>query len=296
MNTNIKERFLVHIRNEHLCNKGERILLAVSGGADSMMMAQLFLDSGFSMGIAHCNFQLREQDADRDELLVKEFSIKNNIPFYSIRFETEAFAAKEKLSIEEAARVLRYEWFEKIREHNHYTFIATAHHQNDNIETLLFNFFRGTGMHGLHGIPVKQGKIIRPMLFLTKKEIVEYVSQNNISYADDITNFSDDYTRNYLRNKVIPLLEKPFPGIEKRLGQNIQRFSEAGKLYDQSIEWYKKNLIEIKDKEFFIPVLKLKKNQPLSTIAYEIFKDWGFSHEQSQQIIQILDSEPGKMI
>ncbi|MGH2644640.1 MAG: tRNA lysidine(34) synthetase TilS, partial [Chitinophagaceae bacterium] len=204
MNKDTLTAFRKHIKDNHLCNKGEKILLAVSGGADSMIMADLFIKEGFSIGIAHCNFQLRGQDADKDELLVKTFSLKNNVPFYSIRFETKTFAEENKLSTEEAARILRYKWFEKIREHNTYHFIATAHHQNDNNETLLFNFLRGTGIHGLHGIPVKQGKIIRPMLFLTKKEIKDYVTQNDILYAEDITNFSNDYTRNFLRNTIIP--------------------------------------------------------------------------------------------
>jgi tRNA(Ile)-lysidine synthase len=296
MNTKVLSAFRKHIHENHLCNKGEKILLAVSGGADSMMMADLFIKEGFSTGIAHCNFQLRGEDSDRDELLVKNFSLKNNIPFYQIRFETETFALEEKLSIEEAARILRYEWFEKIRAHNQYLFIATAHHLNDNNETLLFNFFRGTGIHGLHGIPVKQGKIIRPMLFLIKQEIRDYVIQNEIPYAEDITNLSDNYTRNFLRNTIIPQLEKYFPGLEKRLSQNIKRFAEAEQLYNESVDRYRRYLIEEKENEFFIPVLKLKKCIPLDTIAYEIFKQWNFSYEQSQQIIQLIDREPGKTI
>lgn len=296
MNTDIQTVFEKYINDNHLCNKGDKILLAVSGGADSMMLADLFLKEGVSTGLAHCNFQLRGNDADKDELLVKMFSLRHHIPFYSIRFETTNFAEENKLSIEEAARILRYEWFEKIREHNQYSFIATAHHQNDNNETLLFNFFRGTGIHGLHGIPVKQGKIIRPMLFLTKKRIKEYVTENNIPYAEDITNSSNDYTRNYLRNTIIPLLEKQFPGLEKRLNQNIKRFAEAEQLYNQSIDRYRKYLIEEKGNESFIPVLKLKKCTPLDTIAYETFKEWNFNFDQAQQIIRILDSEPGRTI
>lgn len=296
MKTDIQSAFRKHINDHHLCNKGDKILLAVSGGADSMTMADIFIKEGFSTGIAHCNFQLRGDDADRDELLVKTFSLKNNIPFYSIHFETKSFSEEKRLSIEEAARILRYAWFEKIREHHGYTFIATAHHQNDNNETLLFNFFRGTGIHGLHSIPVKQGKIIRPILFLTKKGIKEYVIENNIPYGEDITNSSDDYTRNYLRNTIIPMLEKQFPGLEKRLNQNIKRFAEAEQLYNESIDRYRKYLIEEKENEFFIPILKLKKCTPLDTITYEIFKGWNFSFDQSQQIIQILDSDPGKSV
>src|SRR5690348_1047200 len=158
----ITGRFLRFIRDHHLCAPGEPILLAVSGGSDSMMLADLFLQTGFKVGVAHCNFALRGADSDRDEAFVRDFCEKQGVPFYTVRFDTEAFARSRKISIEEAARELRYGWFEETRRAGGYTFVATAHHLNDNIETLIFNFFRGTGIHGLHGIRLKQGKIIRP--------------------------------------------------------------------------------------------------------------------------------------
>lgn len=271
-------------------------MLAVSGGGDSMMMCDLFLQNGFNIGIAHCNFQLRGTDSDNDEKFVQEYAEKMNAPYYIVSFDTNEYAAEQKVSIEEAARALRYAWFEEVRKENDFTFIATAHHLNDHIETLLLNFFKGTGIHGLHGIPVKRDKIIRPLLFLTKEEILQYMQENDLQFMEDATNLSDKYTRNYIRLQVVPVIKNIFPGIERQLEQNINRFSEAGILYDQAIDMHRKKLVEIKGEEAFIPVLKLKKSVPLASICYELFKRWNFNFEQSQQIIRMLDSESGKMI
>lgn len=296
METTIADRFNQFIGEQHLCPPGARILLTVSGGSDSMTLADLFCQRGDDIGVAHVNFQLRGADSTRDEAFVKSFCEARNIPFFVTRFDTKAFAGTARISIQEAARVLRYDWFEKIRVENGYALIATAHHLNDHIETLLINFFKGSGIHGLHGIPLKNGKIIRPMLFITKKEISEYVRTRDIKYVEDRSNASDKYTRNFLRHRVIPLLEEPFPGIEKRLEQNIHRFLEAGELYDQAIARHQKKLVETRGVEHFVPILKLKKTRPLASVAYELFRTWNFSFEQSLQIIAMLDSTPGKTI
>lgn len=296
MEKTIEERFIQFIKENHLCQKGDKLLLAVSGGSDSMVMCDLFIRNGFNIGLAHCNFQLRAGDANRDENFVKQYAEKKYIPFFSIRFDTEAFSQKNKISIQQAARELRYNWFEQIRQQHQYTFIATAHHLNDNIETLLLNFFKGTGIHGLHSIPLKQGKIIRPLLFLSKKEILDYIDLHKVDFVEDISNLSEKYTRNYLRHQVIPALEKRFPHLAHQLGQNIERFKDAEQLYEQAIDLHKKKLIEERGEEIFIPVLKLKKSHPLSAVTYEIFKPYNFSFEQSQQIMRLLDSESGKVI
>lgn len=261
-----------------------------------MMMCDLFLNNGYDIGIAHCNFQLRGTDSDSDEEFVRQYAKERNVPYYVARFDTRDYAAEQKVSIEEAARALRYPWFEQIREENDFDFIATAHHLNDHIETLLLNFFKGTGIHGLHGIPVKRGRIIRPLLFLAKEEIRQYLQKNNLQFVEDATNLSDKYTRNFIRLQVVPAIKKIFPGIEKQLEQNIHRFSEAGILYEQAIEVHRNKLVETKGGEAFIPVLKLKKTIPLDSVCYELFKTWNFSFEQSQQIIRMLDSESGKSI
>ncbi len=296
MREQINSRFLEFIREKHLVQKGDRLLLAVSGGSDSMVLSDLFYSAGFELGIAHCNFKLRGADSDRDELFVKKFALEKEIPFYVKVFDTKGYAAKRHISIEVAARELRYAWFEKIRKQFGYTSIATAHHQNDNVETLLLNFFKGTGIRGLHGIRPRNGKIIRPILFLSKTEIWNYIELHDIAYVEDVTNVSREFTRNYLRHQIIPELGKRFPNFVHTMNDNIQRFSEAEALYDQALQEHRKQLLKQEGAEVYIPILKLKKSRPLSTIAYEIFKDYNFSFEQSQQIIRLMNSTSGRVI
>lgn len=296
MKETVIKRFLLFIKEKQLIQKEDRILLASSGGSDSMVLSDLFYRTGFDFGIAHCNFQLREKDAEYDEAFVTGYAREKHIPFHVIRFETRKYAKEQHLSIQEAARQLRYDWFEEIRKQYDYTFIATAHHKNDHVETLLLNFFKGTGIHGLHGILPRQGRIIRPMLFLSKEEILAYIKAENITYTEDVSNASLKYTRNFLRHEILPQLEKRFPGIVGRLDGNIQRFTEAEQLYQQSIEAHRKRLVEERGAEAFIPVLKLKKSVPLSTLAYELLKNYNFSYEQSQQVIGLIDKEPGRVV
>lgn len=296
MNFNAQENFLKYIQSNQLFQKGDNILLAVSGGADSMVLCNLYLQAEYSFGLAHCNFQLRGSDSDRDEAFVADYATKHDLPFHHIRFSTSQYAKENRLSIEEAARNLRYQWFEEIRKQYGYQYIATAHHQNDNAETLLLNLFRGTGIHGLHGILPKRDKIIRPILFLSKADISNYANEQQIAFVKDITNDSSAYTRNFIRNKIMPIIEKKFPDVIPQMNNNIHRFSEAEQLYNQAIAHHSSQLIEIRGNEVFIPILKLIKCHPLDTIAYEIFKNYGFSYEQSRQIIQLADKTSGKVV
>ncbi len=296
MSHSLKQRFLQYIHRHHLVQKGNKTLLAVSGGADSMLLCELFYQSGLAFGIAHCNFQLREKNADEDADFVKQYAKEKEVPFHLIRFNTEEEAKNRKLSIEETARNLRYTWFEKIREEHGYHFIATAHHKNDNAETLLLNLFRGTGIHGLHGIPLKREKIIRPLLFLSKTEILNYFKTNNLSFKEDKTNKQSDYTRNFIRNEIIPLTESRFPHLIDNLNNNIQRFKESEILYNKALQNEINELIEQKEEEIHIPIRKLLKCTPLSTIAFELFKNYHFSYEQSKQIIALANSPSGKVI
>lgn len=296
MEPTLVERLTDFIKTERLAASGDRILLTVSGGSDSMMMADLFSQTPFRFGIAHCNFQLRGEDSFRDEAFVRSYCERTSVPWHGIRFDTTSYAAERHLSIQQAARELRYHWFEALRVQQGYDRIATAHHLSDHIETLLLNFCKGSGIHGLHGIPVRNGKIIRPMLFVSKKEVWQYVAQRKIAYVEDISNQSVKYKRNFLRHRVIPLLDEAFPGIESRLGASIDRFREAEQLYEQAVAGYRKDLITWKGNEAWIPVAKLKKVRPLATVAYELFSQWDFSREQCTQIISILDSPSGKTI
>jgi tRNA(Ile)-lysidine synthase len=199
------------IQKEQLFNKDEHILLAVSGGKDSVLMAHLFALCGFNIAIAHCNFNLRGQEANRDQEFVKNLAEQLKVPFYLESFDTKSYALEQKISIQMAARDLRYAFFEKVRAQNNYAKIAVAHHQNDAIETVLINLIRGTGIAGLHGIKSKKENIIRPLIAFTAIEITEIVEAKGIAFVEDSSNLSNKYFRNKIRLDIIPKMKELNP-------------------------------------------------------------------------------------
>lgn len=290
------EKFLTYFKNICPAQKELQLLIAVSGGIDSAVLCHLCHTAGLKFSMAHCNFNLRGEESVRDEVFVTKLAEKYQVPFYLRRFQTKAFAEEHKLSIQEAARKLRYDWFDEILKGKVDHFLLTAHHLDDNIETVLMNFFKGTGISGLRGIQPIAGKIIRPLLFAKRKEIETYALENGLSWVEDSSNDEIKYTRNYFRHNIIPAIEKVFPEAINNIAQNIQRFSETEILYRQAVEMHKTNLIEQKGVEVHIPVLKLLKSVPLSTIVYEIVKDFGFSNRQVHEVVKLLNSETGKYI
>lgn len=289
-------QFREFIKRENLFQKEDRLLLAVSGGVDSVVLTDLVNKAGYAFEIAHCNFKLRDAESDRDESFAKELAEKYKVVFHTKSFDTNAIAAAEKKSIETTARDLRYEWFKTLLKEKKLKYLLTAHHADDNIETVAMNFFRGTGIAGLHGILPKQGHIVRPLLFARRVAIEKYASEEKIVFITDSSNLSSDYTRNSFRNEILPLIKKSFPGADNNVLQNINRLQEVELLYQQSIELHKKKLLEQKGNEWHIPVLKLLKSTPLNTIVYEIIKDFGFTAHQTEEVIALLESETGKYI
>lgn len=302
-------RFTQYIKEQNLFQKTDQLLLAVSGGIDSVILTELCHQSGYNFFIAHCNFHLREEESDRDEEFVRTLAGNYSVPVYVKSFDTEEYAAENKISIQVAARDLRYTWFRELagqvrkgREEGDSgkltgpVKILTAHHANDNIETLLMNFFKGTGIKGLQGILPTQGDLIRPLLFATKEEIVQFAKENTLSFVEDSSNLLDKYTRNYFRNQWIPSVQKIFPQVEENLINNIERFKEIDLLYTQAINVHRSKLIEQRGKEIHIPVLKLLKVTPLKTVLYEIIKDYGFTAHQTEEAIKLLTSDTGKYI
>jgi tRNA(Ile)-lysidine synthase len=292
----LTERYIDFIQKNNLFIAKDRLLLAVSGGVDSVVLCELCRRAGFDFAIAHCNFKLRGSDSDRDEHFVRELAKKYGVDFYHTDFDTESIAKQEKKSIETAARDLRYAWFERIREENGFAFIVTAHHAGDNIETMLMNFFRGTGIRGLRGMIPKNGPVVRPLLFARRNELEAFLEANELAFVSDHTNFEDDYTRNYFRNQVIPVVQKAFPQAEDNLLRNIERFAGAELLYNDAIEAYKKKLLEPKGAEVHIPVLKLLQLPALSTVLYEIISGYGFTAHQTDEVMALLQSETGKYV
>ena len=290
------EKFIAFIKKENLFQPKDKLLLAVSGGADSVVLCYLCKQAGYNFVIAHCNFQLRGEESERDEQFVGSLGEKYGAQVFIKNFDTVGIAATTKKSIEETARDLRYKWFEEMRIENDFNYIVTAHHADDNIETVLMNFFRGTGIKGMRGILPKQNKIIRPLLFARRNELELFISNNNLSFVTDHTNAENKYTRNYFRNTILPLVSKVFPEAKENILKNIQRFSETEILYRQSIDGHIKKLATYKGNEVHIPVLKLIKIEPLGTVVYEICKEYGFTAHQLEEIIALLKSETGKYI
>lgn len=275
---------------------GETVLLAVSGGSDSMVMADLFLSSSIKFAVAHCNFGLRGEESDKDEHLVRDWCIMNSIQCHCARFDTKQKALEWKKGTQETARDLRYQWFEEIRKEHGFVKIVTAHHANDNVETMLINLFKGTGIGGLHGIRPVNGNVIRPLLFATKGMIAAYAGENKVPYREDASNETDDYLRNAVRHNVIPAVSQLFPGMVNNVNESIVRFSEAELLYSKAIEQERKQLIELRGQDYYIPVKKLRLRQSLTTICYELLLPFGFSSAQIPQILNLLTAQSGHYI
>jgi tRNA(Ile)-lysidine synthase len=297
---NLLHQFNQFIQQHSLFQKNDRLLVAVSGGVDSIVLCELCHLSGFDFEIAHCNFQLRATDSDEDEILVKNTATKYIIKYHTIKFETLTYAAENKTNIQIAARQLRYEWFNKISQENNINHILTAHHANDNAETIAMNFFKGTGINGLTGMQFKNGgiggKITRPLLFATKQTIIDFASEKNLAWREDVSNASDKYTRNYFRNELLPSIEKVIPHVEENLIENIERFSEVAILYNAALDKLKSGLLFNKGKEIHIPVLKLMKTPAFKTVFYEILKPYGFISSQMKDALQLMNADSGKYI
>jgi len=292
----LQQQFQLHWHRASFVPQGATCLLAVSGGADSMVMASLFRDAGLPFAVAHCNYALRGEASDLDEQLVQQWCHDNNIVFHHTRFDTKQKAAEWKKGIQETARILRYEYFEQIRQDNGYARVATAHHANDNVETLLINLFKGTGITGLHGILPVNGNIIRPLLFATREEITAYAHDNKVSYRDDASNATDDYLRNAVRHNLVPVIKELFPGAVLHINDTITRIGEAELLYKKAIEQERKKLLEQRGHDYYLPILKLRHRQPLSTILYELLHPFGFLPAQIPQVQDLLTAETGRYI
>lgn len=291
----LTERFITTIKKQGLFSSKDKLLLAVSGGVDSVVLCELCKQAGFDFSIAHCNFQLRGEESERDEKFVLNLAGQYAVKIEIKKCDTEKYASENKISIQEAARKLRYDWFEELVRNQKETYLVTAHHADDNIETLLMNFFRGTGLHGLTGIPAKTFYIRRPLLGFRKEELISFAKENNLDFVEDSSNLSSKYTRNFFRNELLPAISKVFPEVNQNLADNMGRFKEIENLYKVSVEKIKKQLCRESGNEIKIPVKQLMgyKNRAL---IYEIIAGYGFNEKQVDEVIKLASSESGRYI
>ncbi len=288
--------FVTYIKENRLVKKGDRVLMALSGGIDSMVMADLFVRTGIVTGIAHCNFCLRGKEADMDEMLVKEFAEKNNIVFYSKRFDTKEYAARNRISIQMAARDLRYAWFEDVMNEKSFNVTALAHNLNDNIETLLINLTRGTGIKGLTGMKPSSGKIIRPLLFATRNEIETYCNNNKINYREDRSNIETKYTRNKIRHKVIPVLKDINPSVEATLNETAIRLRGINDIVSYFINEIRQRIICEKDNRIVMDIKLLEPYYNNKTLIYELLKPFGITDTTLNDLYNIIEGDTGRRI
>ncbi len=284
------EQLALYIQQEGLLQAGDKVLLAVSGGLDSVVMTHLLHGLGYATALAHCNFQLRGADADGDETFVKNLATKLDLPFFSTHFDTKGYAKQHGLSTQMAARELRYEWLEGIRKQEGCYYLATAHHKNDQAETVLLNLVKGTGIRGLHGMLPKQGHLVRPLLAFARVELEAYAEANNLSWRTDASNADTHYQRNFLRHEVLPLLEQVNPSVVNTLAQEAGYFKDAATIYEQGIKYYLKKLVEKRAEGFFVPIKKLKLYPAQATLLYEWLGPVGFNDTQVHEILAALDS------
>ncbi len=271
-------------------------LLAISGGVDSMVLAHLFLELGYSFEVVHCNFQLRE-DAILDEQLVVDWCAKHAIKCHVKHFDTVQYMEEQGVAVQEAARDLRYAYFRELLAQHALDLIVTAHHAHDNIETVLFNLLRGTSIKGLTGMQVLQSDIFRPLLSFSKKEILSFAKKNNVSWREDVSNNKSDYSRNFLRNEMLPLIEKEFPNVHNKLLGTIKRLKDVELIYTTEVEnRRKKLLIKTGRNSFKVAVKKLEQQVPLRTVIYELFNSFGLSEKQIDEVLKIMKSQAGSRL
>ena len=290
----MQEQFIQNIDAKKLIRAGQKILLAVSGGIDSMVLLHLFEKSGFDYGVVHCNFQLRGEESDGDEKFVREQVQMHGIPSFFKTFDTQEYARLNGISIEMAARELRYNYFHKIRLKYDYDLIATAHHQDDLIETFFLNLSRKTGIKGLTGIKDKSGNLIRPLLFAGRQEIEAYAAKHYIEYREDSSNNEVVFQRNYLRHKILPLFSELNPAFKKNLLASIDNLRDAENVYISVLKKDKETVVVENDGVIQIDIEKLRTTQFPQLLLLEVLSPLNFNSSVVDEVFHSLEAESGK--
>ena len=285
------EKVREYIQKENLIKDNTKIIVGLSGGMDSMVLLDILTLLGYSCIAAHCNFHLRGEESNRDEIFVKKWCKSIDIPFTSINFDTNQYALDRKISIEMAARELRYNWFATMRKHYQDNYIAVAHHKDDSVETVLLNLIRGTGIKGLTGISAKNGHVVRPLLCISRLEIEKYILERDIPHVTDSTNSEDLYLRNSLRLNVLPLLETLNPSVKDTIYRTSRNLTEAEKIYSESIQKSIKDVFS----DNKIDINKLRQTASPRSVLFELLTTYNFTPSTIEDISESIDSISGKI-
>ena len=290
----MKQKLENHLSQNLQFLNGKKLLLATSGGLDSMVMADLFHKLNYEIAIAHCNFQLREMESFEDQNFVQEYANTNSIPLFLTQFDTKAFAEDYKLSTQIAARELRYNWFYELLETENYDYILTAHHADDNLETFLINLSRGTGLEGLTGIPEKNENIIRPLLLFSRQEIENYAKENNIKWREDSSNASDKYLRNKIRHHLVPILKALNPNFITSFQKTQTYLQEAQDMVEDASIIVYQQVAKQEGDDIHFDLNQLRKLPNYKSYLYQWLHEFGFL--AWEDIYDLVESQSGKQI
>ena len=290
----MQQKVQSYIERQQLLTPKATVIVGVSGGTDSVVLLHILHALGYECVVAHCNFHLRMEESNRDEAFVRALSKTMKLPFYNIDFDTVSYADKHGISIEMAARDLRYEWFHDLLKKLEAQAIAVAHHADDSIETMLMNLVRGTGLRGLSGIRPRNKKVIRPLLCCNRQELENYLIRYDLEHVEDSTNASVDYQRNKFRNEVLPLLEEINPSLRQTLYESLKRFEGTTAIYAQAIDTIREEIAETTNGLTKLNIDIIKQQVHIPTVMYEILHPYGFSGATIEQVTENPDAESGK--
>ncbi len=289
------QNFKTHIDNNLTFLKGSKLIVAISGGIDSVVLAHLCKSCNFNFALVHCNFNLRGEESDADEEFVLDLAEQLDVEVFVQNFDTQAYANDYKRSIQMAARELRYNWFEELAHNLKFDYILTAHHADDNLETFLINFTRGTGLNGLTGIPILNGNIVRPMLPFSSEEIENYTQENTIEWREDSSNSSRKYLRNKLRHEVVPILKDINPQLLESFQHTLNHLNDTADIVAESVDNIaQKAIVSLDEDDVFFKVSEFKNLKNPKAYLFELLNEFGFT--EWNDVVNLLDAQSGKQV
>lgn len=288
------QKIAAYIKDKRLFAKSDRLLVAVSGGVDSVVLLHLLVQLGYDCTVAHCNFHLRGEESNRDFKFVQQLARTYNLPFFSTDFATQDHASERHLSVEMAARELRYNWFSTLLDEQSLDYVVVAHHADDAVETFFINLTRGSGIHGLAGMKAKQNRVVRPLLLCKRSEIEDYACKNKLCFVYDSTNSDTVYLRNFIRHKIVPQLETINPSFTKTMLNTMSYLRDIEDIYNEYCQQAQQEIVSENNGVYQIPIGKLLKKTAPQTLLYEILSRFGFNSDVSENVFEALQGESGR--